>query len=99
MPCKKRSTTKKKSKKTASKTTTKRTKTKEASVSKIDELEVDEDAKKMLKALEKLGKPSKCGEIAKEAGFSPQKVAAKMRSLVRKGIVKRSEEGLYSLSI
>jgi len=97
MPRKKGSTTKR-SKKTTPRAT-KRTKTGKRSTSKIDALEVDEDAKKMLKALEKLGKPSKCGEISKEAGFSPQKVAAKMRSLVRKGIVERSEDGLYSLSI
>lgn len=86
-------------KKTTSEAPAEKTETKEISTSRIDSLEVDEDAKKILKALEKLGKPSKCSEIAKEAGFSPQKVAAKMRSLAKKGIVKRSEDGLYSIVI
>ncbi len=95
MPCKKRGGKSKSTKKAASK----KAKTKKAGKSKIEGLDVDEDAKKILEAMEKIGKPAKCGEIAKEAGFSPQKVAAKMRSLVRKGIVKRSEGGLYSLAL
>ncbi len=95
MPCKKRSSKSKSSKKT----TSKKTRTKKSEKSKIETLDVDEDAKKILSALEKIGKPAKCGEIAKVAGFSPQKVAAKMRSLARKGIVERSEDGLYSLKL
>ncbi len=95
MPRKKRGSESKSTKKTSSR----KTKTKKTEKSKIEALDVDEDAKKILKALEKIGKPAKCGEIAKEAGFSPQKVAAKMRSLARKGIVKRSEDGLYSLAL
>ncbi len=95
MPCKKRGSKSKSTKKSSGK----KTKTKKTEKSKIEALDVDEDAKKILKALEKIGKPAKCGEIAKEAGFSPQKVAAKMRSLARKGIVKRSEDGLYSLAL
>ncbi len=87
-------TTKSSSKK--AKTKTKKVRTKK---SKIDSLEIDDDAKAILKALEKLGKPSRCGEIAKESGMSVQKVAGKMRSLTRKGYVKRSKEGLYSLSL
>ena len=95
MPRKKRGSESKSTKKTSSR----KTKTKKTEKSKIEALDVDDDAKKILKALEKIGKPAKCGEIAKEAGFSPQKVAAKMRSLARKGIVKRSEDGLYSLAL
>ncbi|MDK2372861.1 MAG: hypothetical protein QI197_05730 [Candidatus Korarchaeota archaeon] len=95
MPCKKRGSKSKSTKKTSSR----KAKAKKTEKSKIEALDVDEDAKKILKALERIGKPAKCGEIAKEAGFSTQKVAAKMRSLARKGIVKRSEEGLYSLAL
>ncbi len=80
----------------AAKSQCKKTKTKK---SKIDSLEIDDNAKAILKALEKLNKPSRCGEIAKEAGMSVQKVAGKMRSLAKKGYVKRSKEGLYSLSL
>ncbi len=95
MPRKKRCSKPKGSTKAA----TKKSKTKKAKKSKIDQLKVDDDAKAILKAMEKIGKPAKCGEIAKEAEMSVQKVAGKMRSLVRKGYVKRSKEGLYSLAL
>jgi len=85
--------------KSPSKRASKKAKAKTTKKSKIDQLEVDEDTKLILKALEKIGKPSRVGEIAKEAGMSPQKVAGKIRSIFRKGLVKRSEEGLYELSI
>ncbi len=92
VPRKKRGTKTSKS----AKSPLKKTKTKK---SKIDSLEIDEDAKAILKALEKLNNPSRCKEIAKESGMSVQKVAGKMRSLTKKGYVKRSKDGLYSLSL
>ncbi|MCD6244055.1 MAG: hypothetical protein J7J65_02320 [Candidatus Korarchaeota archaeon] len=95
MPCRGRSSRSK----SPSKRTSKKAKAKTTKKSKIDQLEVDKDTKLILKALEKIGKPSRVGEIAKEAGMSPQKVAGKIRSIFRKGLVKRSEEGLYELSI
>ena len=82
--------------KRAEKTSTKKARAKK---SKIDRLDVDDDAKAILKAMEKIGKPARCGEIAEIAGMSVQKVAGKMRSLVRRGFAKRSKEGLYSISI
>ncbi len=80
----------------AAKSSSKKVKAKK---SKIDSLEIDNEAKAILKALEKLNKPSRCGELAKESEMSVQKVAGKMRSLAKKGYVKRSKDGLYSLSL
>lgn len=63
-----------------------------------EEVESDELSKKILDAMKKLGKPAKCGDIAKELGISVQQVTGKMRSLVKSGLVKKGEGGTYSLA-
>lgn len=81
MPCSRRSTSRKK------------VPTEEEKV----ETKLDDEAKKILDTMKKLGKPVKCGEIAKEMGVPVQKVTGKLRSLVRSGLVKK-EGDLYKLA-
>lgn len=61
------------------------------------EVKLDDVSKKILDAMKKLGKPVKCGEIAKEMGVPVQQVTGKMRSLVKSGLVKK-EGDLYKLA-
>jgi len=62
-----------------------------------EEVKLDDLSKKILDAMKKLGRPVKCGEIAKELGVPVQQVTGKMRSLVKSGLVKKAEEGTYKL--
>ncbi len=62
-----------------------------------EEVKLDDLSKKILDAMKKLGRPAKCGEIAKELGVPVQQVTGKMRSLVKSGLVKKAEEGTYKL--
>ncbi len=58
---------------------------------------LDDLSRKILDAMKKLGKPAKCGDIAKELGVPVQQVTGKMRSLVKSGLVRKGEGGTYSL--
>jgi len=58
----------------------------------------DEVDKAILRALREIGGPAKPKDIAERAGLDARRVAAKMRKLVRLGLVERSEEGLYSIT-
>jgi predicted transcriptional regulator len=62
-----------------------------------EEAKLDDLSKKILDAMKKMGRPAKCGEIAKELGVPVQQVTGKMRSLVKSGLVKKAEEGTYKL--
>ncbi|MCS7102487.1 MAG: winged helix-turn-helix transcriptional regulator [Candidatus Korarchaeum sp.] len=63
-----------------------------------EEVKLDELSKKILDAMKKLGKPVKCGDIAKEVGVPVQQVTGKMRSLVKSGLVRKGEGGTYNLT-
>ncbi|ALL01216.1 hypothetical protein Pyrde_1168 [Pyrodictium delaneyi] len=52
----------------------------------------------ILRALKEIGGPAKPKDIAEKAGLDARRVAAKMRKLLRLGLVERSEEGLYSIT-
>ena len=62
-----------------------------------EEAKLDDLSKKILDVMKKMGRPTKCGEIAKELGVPVQQVTGKMRSLVKSGLVKKAEEGTYKL--
>ncbi|MCC6029125.1 MAG: helix-turn-helix domain-containing protein [Candidatus Korarchaeum sp.] len=62
-----------------------------------EEAKLDDLSKKILDVMKKMGRPAKCGEIAKELGVPVQQVTGKMRSLVKSGLVKKAEEGTYKL--
>lgn len=59
---------------------------------------LDDLSKKILDTMKKLGKPVKCGDIAKELGVPVQQVTGKMRSLMRSGLVRKGEGGTYTLA-
>jgi len=58
-----------------------------------DEIDIE-----ILRALKEIGGPAKPKDIAEKAGLDARRVAAKMRKLLRLGLVERSEEGLYSIT-
>jgi len=58
-----------------------------------DEVDIE-----ILRALKEIGGPAKPKDIAEKAGLDARRVAAKMRKLLRLGLVERSEEGLYSIT-
>lgn len=57
---------------------------------------MDDLTMKVLKAIKRRG-PSSCKEIAEDIGVSAQKVAAKMRYIVKLGLVEK-KNGKYELS-
>ncbi len=95
MPCKKGS------KKTSSKgkRTSGRKASKKATVEPtVKPIEVDPDTKTILKAFLDLGSPARIKEVAEKAKMSTQKVAGKVRFLVRKGLIKKVSAGVYELT-
>ncbi|BEP17680.1 hypothetical protein PYJP_10320 [Pyrofollis japonicus] len=60
--------------------------------------ELDEIDMAILRAMKAIGKPTRPKEIAAQAGLDARRVAAKMRKLVRLGLVERVEEGVYKLT-
>jgi len=59
------------------------------------EPQLDELDTKILRALVEAGQPLRPKEIAERIGEDGRRVAAKMRKLVRLGLVKRHEDGRY----
>ncbi|KSW12237.1 hypothetical protein CF15_05650 [Pyrodictium occultum] len=59
---------------------------------------LDEIDLAILRALKEIGGPARPKEIAERAGLDARRVAAKMRKLVRLGLVERTGEGLYSIT-
>ena len=59
----------------------------------LDELDV-----KILQAMAEVGQPLRPREIAERIGEDGRRVAAKMRKLVRLGLVERNEEGRYTIT-
>ena len=59
------------------------------------EINLDELDMKILQAMAEAGRPIRPKEIAERIGEDGRRVAAKMRKLVRLGLVARTEEGKY----
>ena len=59
---------------------------------------LDEIDLKILRALAEAGQPLRPKEIAERIGEDGRRVAAKMRKLVRLGLVERLENGRYAIT-
>jgi len=59
---------------------------------------LDELDHKILEALKEAGQPLRPKEIAERIGEDARRIAAKMRKLVRLGLVERLEDGRYQIT-
>ena len=60
--------------------------------------ELDKEAVSILKALVGVRGGATCKEVAEKTKMTPQKVAGKLRSLVNKELVEKTDKGTYKIT-